>query len=372
MVALSVVGLLAAASLVACTTGGGSSGGGKGSSGGGIKVTGNGPGMIGVILPDTKSSQRWGTDDPKFLKAAFAAANVPAEIKNAQGDKAQFAAFADSMIASGVKVLMIVNLDSASGKAVIDKAKAAGIPTIDYDRLTLNGGANYYVSFDNNEVGRLQGRGLKACLAAKGAKDPLVADLNGSPTDNNASQFKDGYEEILQPMYDDALYRKGPDQSVDDWNDAEARIIFDQMMTQYSNKIDGVVAANDGLANAAIGVLKKYRLNGKIPVTGQDATVQGLQNILAGDQCMTVYKPIKDEVEEAATLAIQLFKGQKVDVGSGQQIKDPESGAYVPAKLLTPRLITKVNVIDVIRDGFADRKDVCAGEYANYCTAAGI
>ncbi|MDT5039930.1 MAG: D-xylose transport system substrate-binding protein [Actinoplanes sp.] len=372
MFALSVVGLLATVSLVACTKGGGGDSGGKASTGGGTKVTGTGTATIGVILPDTKSSQRWGTDDPKFFKAAFAAANVPADIRNAQGDKAQFAAFADSMIANGVKVLMIVNLDSASGKAVLDKAKAAGIPTIDYDRLTLNGGANYYVSFDNNEVGRLQGRGLKACLAAKGAKDPLVADLNGSPTDNNASQFKEGYEEILQPLYDDALYRKGPDQSVDDWNDAEAGIIFDQMMTQYSNKINGVVAANDGLANAAIAVLKKYRLNGKVPVTGQDATVQGLQNILAGDQCMTVYKPIKDEVKEAATLAIQLFKGQKVDLGSGQQIKDPESGAYLPAKLLTPRLITKANVIDVIRDGFADRKDVCAGDYAKYCTAAGI
>ena len=146
MFALAAVGLLAVGSVAAC--GGDDSDSGTGSSGGG-----SAPGKVGIILPDTASSQRWGTDDPKFLKAAFAAAGVTADIQNAQGDKSQFQTIADGMISSGVKVLVIVNLDSGTGKAVLDKAKQAGIATIDYDRLTLNGGADYYVSFDNTKVG---------------------------------------------------------------------------------------------------------------------------------------------------------------------------------------------------------------------------
>ncbi|MFI7546466.1 substrate-binding domain-containing protein, partial [Actinoplanes sp. NPDC049599] len=156
MFALAAVGLLATGSMAAC---GDDSGSDSDSSTGAASV-----GKVGVILPDTASSQRWGSDDPKFLKAAFDAAGVSVDIQNAQGDKSQFQTIADGMISSGVKVLMIVNLDSGTGKAVLDKAKAAGIATIDYDRLTLNGGANYYVSFDNVAVGKLQGEGLVKCL----------------------------------------------------------------------------------------------------------------------------------------------------------------------------------------------------------------
>jgi len=371
MFALAVAGLLATGTMTACSDDGDSDSAGASAAGGGTKGSGSGTGKVGVILPDTTSSQRWGTDDLKFLKAAFAAANVPADIQNAKGDKAQFQTIADGMIASGAKVLVIANLDSISGKAVITKAKAAKIPVIDYDRLTLNGGANYYVSFDNVQVGVLQGRGLQKCLTSAGAENPVIADLNGSPSDNNATEFKRGYESVLQPLYDSASYRKGPDQSVDDWNSDEARLIFDQMMTQTKNSINGVLAANDGLGNAAIQVLKKERLNGKVPVTGQDATVQGLQNILAGDQCMTVYKPIKEEADAAAGLAIKLFKGQK-DATALTDVKDPESGLRIPAILLDPIAITKSNVHLVIDQKFASRKAVCAGDYEKYCTAAGI
>jgi D-xylose transport system substrate-binding protein len=369
MFALAVVGLLATGSTVACSDDKGSDADTAAASG---AKGGSGTGKVGVILPDTSSSQRWATDDAKYLKEAFDKAGVPVQIENAQGDRNQFQNIADGMIASGAKVLMIANLDSGTGKAVIAKAKAAGIATIDYDRLTLNGGAQYYVSFDNVKVGQLQGQGLKDCLTAKGAKVPLVADLNGSPTDNNATQFKEGYESVLQPLYDLAEYRKGPDQSVDNWDPAQATVIFEQMMTQTNNKIQGVLAANDGIANAAIAVLKKDGLNGQVPVTGQDATVQGLQNILAGDQCMTVYKPIEQEAQAAASLAIKLYKGQKGADVATDRVKDPESGAYVAAKLLDPIAITKANVQRVIDDKFASRKAVCAGEYAKYCTAAGI
>lgn len=370
MFALAVVGVLTMGSMVACSDDKGSDD--SAANAAGATGSGNGSGKVGVILPDETSSQRWKSDDPKFLKAAFQAADVPADIENAKGDKAQFVSIAESMIASGAKVLVIASLDAASGKTVIDKAKAAHIPVIDYDRQTLNGGAEYYVSFNNVTVGQLQGRGLEKCLSKNTyALPPVVADLNGSPTDNNATQFKTGYESVLQPKYDAGTYRKGPDQSVVDWNAPAGGIIFEQMMNQTNNQIDGVVAANDGLADAAISVLKKDHLNGKVPVTGQDATVVGLQHILAGDQCMTVYKPIKKEAEAAADLAVKLFKGQK-NVAMNDKVKDPVSGAYIPSQLLPPVSITKANVDVPIADGFAKKSDVCKGEFAQYCAAAGI
>jgi D-xylose transport system substrate-binding protein len=363
MFALAAVGLMATGSMAAC---GDDAGSGSGSTGGGNAA----PGKVGVILPDTKSSQRWSVDDPKFLKAAFDAAGVPVEIQNAQGDKSQFQTIADSMISSGVKVLMIANLDSGTGKAVLDKAKAAGIATIDYDRLTLNGGANYYVSFDNVKVGELQGQGLVECLTAMKVSKPVVAELNGSPTDNNATLFKQGYDSVLQPKYDSKEYIKGPDQSVPDWDNNQGGTIFEQMLTQNRN-IKGVLAANDGLGNAVISVLKKQKLNGKVPVTGQDATVQGLQNILVGDQCMTVYKAIKEEADAAAGLAIAIAKGEKPTTATGVT-KDPESGADVPSVLLTPKSITKATVKDVVADGFVTKETLCTGTFAKLCTDNGI
>ena len=360
--ALAAAGLLATGSTAAC---GDNSGDDAGSTGGG-----NAAGKVGVILPDTKSSARWATADLTYLKEAFAAAGVQADIQNAQGDKTQFQTIADGMISSGVKVLMIVNLDSGTGKAVLDKARNAGIATIDYDRLTLNGGANYYVSFDNVKVGELQGQGLVDCLAEKKYTKPVVAELNGSPTDNNATLFKQGYDSVLKPKYDSAEFVKGPDQSVPDWDNAQAGTIFEQMLTSNKN-IKGVLAANDGLGNAAIAVLKKNKLNGQVPVTGQDATVQGLQNILTGDQCMTVYKAIKKEAAAASELAIALAKGEKPTTATGVT-KDPESGKDVPSVLLTPQSITKANVKDVIADEFVTKEQLCTADFAKACTDAGI
>ena len=361
--ALAAVGLLATGSMAAC---GDDSDSGSGTGSGSNAAAGK----VGVILPDTKSSQRWGTDDPKFLKAAFDAAGVPVDIQNAQGDKGAFQTIADGMISSGVKVLMIVNLDSGTGKAVLEKAKKAGIATIDYDRLTLSGGADYYVSFDNVKVGELQGQGLVDCLTEKKATKPVVARLNGSPTDNNATLFAQGYNSVLDPKFKDGTFVAGPDEDVPDWDNAQAGTIFEQMLTSNKN-IKGVLAANDGLGNAAISVLKKNKLNGQVPVTGQDATVQGLQNILAGDQCMTVYKAIKKEADAASELAIALAKGQKPTTATGTT-KDPESGKDVPSVLLDPQSITKATVKDVIADGFVTKDAVCTADFAKACTDAGI
>jgi D-xylose transport system substrate-binding protein len=361
--ALAAVGLLATGGMAACGKDKGSdSGGGSGSKSGGKQV--------GIILPDTKSSQRWSTADNKYLGQAFDAAGVTYDMQNAQGDKQQFQTIADSMISEGVKVLIIVNLDSGTGAAVLAKAKQAGIATIDYDRLTLGGGANYYVSFDNVQVGKLQGQGLVDCLNAKKYVKPIVAELNGSPTDNNATLFAQGYDSVLNPLYANGTLQKGPNRSVPDWDNTTGGTYFEQMLTQ-NKQIKGVLAANDGLGNAVIEVLKKQHLNGQVPVTGQDATVQGLQNILAGDQCMTVYKAIKKEADAASQLAIALAKGQKPTTATGT-VTDPQSKASVPSVLLPPESITKENVKDVVADGFVTKDELCTAAFAKACTEAGI
>jgi D-xylose transport system substrate-binding protein len=324
---------------------------------------------IGVILPDGKSSARWETADRAYLTAAFKAAGVSYDIQNAQNDKRQFQTIADQMITNGVTVLMIVNLDSGTGKAVLDKAKAQGIATIDYDRLTLGGSATYYVSFDNETVGRLQGHGLVTCIKAKGISKPVIAELNGPQTDSNATLFKRGYDSVLDEKYRSGDYLKGPDQWVPQWDSTQAATTFEQMLTS-DRHITAVLAANDALGNAAISVLKKNRLNGKIPVTGQDATTQGLRNILLGDQCMTVYKDIKQEATAAAGLAIDLARGQKRKLT--QSTYDPKGRRNIPSVLLTPRPIYANNVKDAVDAGFVSVAELCTGEVAEKCLAAGI
>ena len=359
---VSLVAAAAALTLILAACGGGDDNGG----GGGGTSGGKTP-KIGVILPDTKSSARWETADKPLLTEAFKAAGVQYDIQNAQGDKTQFQTIADQMITNGATVLMIVNLDSGTGKAVLDKAKAQGVATIDYDRLTLNGGAQYYVSFNNVAVGTLQGEGLAKCLEAKGKNSGNIVYLNGSPTDNNATLFKEGYDGVLSKM---SQYKKVDDQSVPDWDNQQAGTIFEQMYTKQNGKIDGVLAANDGLGNAAIAILKKNNANGEVPVTGQDATVQGLQNILNGDQCMTVYKAIKKEADAAAKLAVGLAKGEQQT--APDTIKDPESGKDVPSVLLQPVAITIDNINDVVADGFVKKEELCSGSFASKCADAGI
>jgi D-xylose transport system substrate-binding protein len=324
-------------------------------------------GKIGVILPDSKSSARWETADRKYLSEAFTAAGVEYDIQNAEGDAANMATIADQMIANGVKVLMIVNLDSESGAAIQKKAADAGVKSIDYDRLTLGGSASVYISFDNVKVGTLQGEGLVKCLADKGTETPAIAVLNGSPTDNNATLFKSGYDAVLQPKFDSGKFTLVDDQSVPEWNNEKGGQIFEQMLTAAGGKIDGVLAANDGLGGAAIEVLKKNSL--QVPVTGQDATVDGLRNILNGDQCMTVYKAVRTEAEAASAAAIALLKGETPETNG--EVEDTEAGRMVPAVLATPVAIFVDNVKDVIADGYQTKEDVCK-DIEEACTAAGI
>ena len=315
---------------------------------------------IGVILPDAASSARWETADRKFLGDAFTAAGVEFDIQNANGDKAKFATIADQMLASGVTALLIVNLDSPSAAAVVAKAAAQGVPVIDYDRLTLGGGSNYYVSFDNVAVGTKIGEGLVKCMQDNGNMDGPVALLNGSPTDNNATLFKQGYEKVVT----DAGYTIADDQAVPDWDNTKAGTIFEQMYTKANGDFVGIASANDGLGGAAIAVLDRNGQAGKIPVTGQDATDEGLQRVLLGTQCMTVYKAIKAEAEAAAALAIALSNGDQAsaDALATGATADSESGMDVPSVLLVPVGITAETVKDVIADGFTTAEKLCTTE----------
>jgi D-xylose transport system substrate-binding protein len=355
-----------ALSLAAC---GDDEGDGGGESGGGDETTAK----VGVILPDEVTSPRWEANDRPSLEAAFEAAGVESSIENAGGDVSTFSSICDSMINEGVNVLMIVNLDSESGAACLQKAADAGIVSIDYDRLTLGGGAEYYVSFDNVRVGELMGEGLQTCLDDMGKQQANIVFINGAPTDNNAALFKEGYQSALQPKIDDGSYTLVGDDT-GNWDATQAGTVFEQMFTQNNGEIDGVVSANDTMAGGIVARLKPNGLAGKVPVTGQDASVEGLQRVLAGTQCMTVYKNTDLEADAASQLAIALAQGDKeaADALVTGTVPDTETGEDVPSVLAEPEAIFAENVKDVIADGFQTAADVCTGQFAAACEQYGV
>ncbi|ATL66364.1 sugar ABC transporter substrate-binding protein [Nocardia terpenica] len=364
-VAVVLAGLL---TLTACgsnssktttTTSGGSGGGGAN-------------GTVGVILPETATSARWEGFDRPMLQKALSAKGFDADVENAQGDVQKFTTLADGMIAKGVKVLVIASINSEVGTAVANKARKAGIPTIDYDRLNLGGSSDYYVSFDNVRVGQLQGQALADAL--KDRRGGQVIEIEGAPTDNNATLFAQGQRKALQPLYDSGALKLVASQPIDGWDNQKGGQVFEQLLTGNGGKVDGVVAANDGLAGAIITVLKKNGLNGKVPVTGQDATADGLKAVLRGDQYMTVFKPIQDEATAAAELAAALAKGDKAaaDAIATAATQDPKGNRTVKSVLLDPHTITRADVKQVVDQGYAKASELCTGDVASACTQLGI
>src|SRR6478735_11395393 len=365
---LVAVGVLAFGALAACGDDSNDSSSGDSSSGDSSAAA---SGKVGVILPDTTTSPRWEANDRPSLEAAFKDAGVEYDIQNAGGDTAKFTSLCDSMISGGVTVLMIVNLDSESGKACLSKAADAGVQSIDYDRLTLGGGASYYVSFDNVEVGKLMGTGLQACLDEAGKTKANILYIDVDPTCNNAALFKQGYEEALKPKIDSGDYKLVGDQS-GFWDAAKAGDAYEQLYTQNKGKIDGVVSANDTMAGGIIARMKDNGTAGEVPTTGQDASVEGLQNVLAGNQCGTVYKNTDLEAKAASDLAIALINGDdpaSLATGSAQ---DTETGEDVPSSLAVPVWVTADKVQSVIDDGFQSASDICVDEFAKACEEAGI
>ena len=300
-------------------------------------VAQQGKGMIAVLLPDTQSSARYVSFDAPYLTQAFEAAGLSASdfsVQNAEGSSTTMQTQADAAITNGASVLVVDALDSGSGAAIEQDAQSKGVATIDYDRLTLNGSSSYYVSFDNEVVGETIGQGLIDCVSSWNVQNPQVLEMDGDPTDNNATLFAQGYNKVLKSKFDNGDYTKVGEPG-GTWDSQQALTNFQQQFTAHPN-INAVVTANDTLANSVISVLQTNQVPPKtIPTTGQDASLIGLQNILAEYQCMTVYKPIYQEAQAAAAVALFLRAGQtppKSLINGSQNNQQTD----VPSVLLTP------------------------------------
>jgi D-xylose transport system substrate-binding protein len=367
--AVLAVGTGLTLALTAC---GANSSGSAGSSGGG-STSASGSGVkVGVILPETATSARWADFDQPMLDKALRAKGLDPIIENAQGDTQKFSQIADTMLSEKVKVLIIAAPSGDSGAAVEQKAAQQGVPVIDYDRLNLGGSANYYVSFDNEKVGQLQGQALADALKSKpGAQ---VIEIEGSPTDNNATLFHNGQEDVLKPLYANGTLKLVNSRFIDNWDNPTGGTVFEQLLTANSGKVDGVLAANDGLAGAIITILQKDGLAGKVPVTGQDATADGLKAILQGYQYSTVFKPIQQEADAAASLAAALANGDTAGANkiATQKSHDPTGNRDVASVLLQPQTITKDNVKTVVSQGYVKASDICGGALAPVCAQDGI
>jgi D-xylose transport system substrate-binding protein len=332
-------------------------------------------GKIALLLPETKTTRYETADRPDFeAKMKELCPSCEIIYSNANQDATQQLSQAEAALTNGAQVLVLDPVDSAAAGAIADKAKAQGVPVIAYDRLILNSdGVNYYISFDNVEVGKLQAQSLVDKLNSMGIQDPTIVMINGSPTDNNASLFKQGAHSVFDPLVAAGKLTIAKEYDTPDWSPDQAQTEMQQALTALGNKVDGVYCANDGTASGAIAAMKAAGLSPLPPVTGQDAELAGIQRILAGEQYMTVYKAIKPEAEAAAQLAYDLLTKTPVpaDMTNG---KTTNNGTIdVPSVLLTPVAVTKDNIKStVVADGFWTVAQICTPDYAADCTAAGL
>jgi len=348
MISLAVLASAAALVLAGCSNGGGGSNSGKTTA----KST-----TACVMLPDAASSPRWENMDRPDLKKALEAAGFKANIQNAQGDTSKYATLAAQQMSEGCGVMLLVDYNGAA-VSVAAKAKAQGIPVIAYDRPIA--GADYYVSFDNTKVGALQGQCLVDALKAEN-KNPATATvvyMGGDPTDGNAKMFHDGAVSVMS-----AAGIKPAKEPPGVWDGAKSATNFEQALTALGGKVDAVWVANDTNAAGVISVLDKNHLT--VPVTGQDASTAGLQNILLGKQTCTVWKHVPDEAKAASDLAIQLLQGKKPV--APQKLADG-----TPFFTVTPVLVKAADVQKVIDAGDATASDICTGAVAAACTKFGV
>jgi D-xylose transport system substrate-binding protein len=318
-------------------------------------------------LPDTKSSVRWVQFDAPDWAKALKAAGVTYSITNALNDPQKMASQADSCLARGAQVAIVTDIAAGTSISIEKKFAAAGGSSIDYDRQVVGGIAKAYIAFDGTAVGAAQANGVLKALKAEGkygpGKKPVIAELWGGPTDQNAFWFKSGNDKVLNPLFKSGKIAKGPQQFVPLWLATNAGPIFSQMLLKTGNKIDGVVAANDNIAGAVVADLKAKGLP-PIPLSGQDATPQGVQYILAGWQTMTVYKYVPLEVNAAAKAAIAILKGKKIPGINGFRLNGKK---HEPTVNLPVVSITKANYTRLFKDGFLKKSEVCIGAYKKYC-----
>jgi D-xylose transport system substrate-binding protein len=358
-VALAAVALLAGA----CQTT--DEGGGGGGGGGGEKV-------IALLLPETKTARYEAADRPMFeakVKALCSDCRIIYSNADQKVDLQQNQA--DAALTNGAKVMVLDPVDSASAASIVTKAKSQNVPVVSYDRLITNADVDYYISFDNEKVGQLQAESLVNKLKEDGKSSGNIVMINGAPTDNNAKLFKQGAHSVL----DNSGFKIGKEYDTPDWSPDKAQTEMDQAITALGkNGFVGVYAANDGTGGGAIAAMKGAGIDPSTrPVTGQDAELAAIQRILVGEQYMTVYKAIKPEAEQAAELAVALINGDRAKADSLATAKVDNGQKQVSSILLEPVAVTKDNIKDtIIKDNFHPASQICSGEAASACTAAGI
>lgn len=365
---ISLVALAAGAlafGLAACGGDDEGTGGGTGTTGGGASEAKT----IALLLPESKTTRYDQQDKPLFeAKLKELCPDCTLSYQNADQDAAKQQTQAEAEIAKGVDVLVLDPVDGKAAAPIVAKAKAANIPVISYDRLILGGAPDLYVSFDNEQVGTLQGEALAKKLADDGNPTGPIVKINGSPTDNNATLFKKGSNAALEAAGVKILVQF----DTPDWSPDKAQTFMEQQVTKFGKDgFKGVYAANDGTGGGAIAAMKGAGIDvTTIPTTGQDAELAAIQRILAGEQYMTVYKAIKEEAEATAQAAVDLANGR---TPSNATSTTNNGETDVPSILLTPVAVTKENVKDtVVADGFYTAAQICTGAYAEACTAAGI
>jgi D-xylose transport system substrate-binding protein len=352
-----ILSALAVIALAAAACGTSSSGGGTTSAK-----------KIALLLPETKTARYESKDRPLFeAKVKALCSDCQIIYSNANQDASAQQSQAEAALTNGAKVLVLDAVDGAAAAAIANKAKQANVPVVSYDRLILNTpNVNFYISFDNQAVGKLQGTSLLQALGSK--TNPSVVMINGAPTDNNAKLFKQGAHSVL-----DGKVTVAKEYDTPDWSPDQAQNEMTQALTALANKVDGVYAANDGTGGGAIAAMKAAGLKPLPPVTGQDAELAAIQRILIGEQFMTVYKAIAPEAEGAAELAVDLVNGTAVpsSMTNGKTVNNGTKD--VPSVLLTPVAVTKDNIKStIVADKFWTAADICTAQYASACTAAGI
>src|SRR5258708_1194641 len=329
---------------------------------------GKGCKKVGVLLPETATSARWDSKDRPLLQQDIpqVLSGATVDYTNAQGNADLQQTQAQADLTRGDCILVVAASDSIKSAAIVSAPQAKGVPVIAYDRLIYSNTLNYYVSFDNVQVGNLQGtyvaQHYQSFVSANGTKNAVMID--GSQTDNNALLFAKGAHNAIDPLFTSGALKKVYEKYTPDWNNATAQTEMEAALTANQNKVAVAYVANDGMANNVIAALKAVQLNGKVLVTGQDATVAGIQNILKGDQAMTVYKAITKEAMATAQVVAAISKGtDTTTLTNGQTTTVPVTGgAAIPSILETPVAVDKTNIDStVVADGFVTKADICAG-----------
>jgi D-xylose transport system substrate-binding protein len=327
-------------------------------------------GTIALLLPENQTARYEAQDRPLFTKKVKAlCSKCDVLYSNAQQQADTQQQQADAALTKGAKVLVLDAVDAGSAASIVTKAKQQKVPVVSYDRLVAKADLDYYISFDNEKVGALQGTALTGKLKKDGTKGDLIM-VNGDPADHNASLFKKGAHSVI----DKSGFKVAKEYDTPGWLGPNAQRETEQAITAVGKTgFVGVYDANDTLAGASIAAMQGNGIDSKTrPTTGQDAELAGVQRILAGTQYMTVYKAVKPEAEDAAQLAVSLLRGQKPPSGM-VNTKTNNGTEDVPSVILQPVAVTKDNIKDtIVKDKFWTAAQICTAKYAAACKAAGI